>query len=446
MTRDLTEGSPLKKLIIFALPMLFGNLFQQLYSLADTAIVGRSLGSGALAAVGSTGSLQFMVLGFALGLCLGFTIPVSRAFGAKDIQILRRYVANIIILTVIISVIMSIAFTALAGKLLEIMQTPPDIINEARTYIAIMFAGTLIMMAYNILANLSRALGDSRTPLIFLIMATIINIGLDFLFILGFHTGVGGAAVATLISQLLSSVACFIYMGKRFPELHVRRADFKPDMKLMGELLFAGIPMALQFSITAIGTVVMQSSMNPFGSAVVAASTAGSKVQMIITTPFDALGMATATYASQNLGAKRMDRVRQGINQLLLLSLGVAIVGFFIATKAGPALSMLFLDASETEILANVKEYLFFGGSALYALAVLLVLRNAIQGLGYSVPAMTAGLFELVARSAVGLVLVRQYGFRGVCFSNPSAWVAALLFLIPCYIYVVRKLSRPECA
>jgi putative MATE family efflux protein len=422
--------------------VLLGNLFQQLYNIADTSIVGRFLGPASLAAIGSTGSLTFMVIGFAMGLCLGFCIPVARAFGAKDIAALRLYLSNIIALTIAISVVLSIGSALLTNRILQTMQTPDDMFDDARAYISILFSGIFVTMAYNILANLSRSIGDSRTPLIFLIAATFVNIALDLLFILAFGWGVSGAAIATVISQAASGIACFIYMTRRFPELRISRKEFRLDARVMGELLYMGVPMALQFSITAVGSIIMQACVNQYGSSIAAAVTAGSKVQMILTTPLDSIGMSMATYVSQNLGARRLDRIRTGVNQTLLASLVLSVLGFFGALKLGPPLALLFLDASQTEILAHIQQYLMYSASCLYVLASLMILRNALQGLGYSVPAMAAGLFELIARAVVGLVFVRSIGFSAICISNPAAWFAADIFLIPAYAMAMRRMKR----
>lgn len=442
MSRDLTTGNPLKQLTLFVLPVLFGNLFQQLYNLADTAIVGRFLGPADLAAVGSTGSLSFFVLGFALGLCMGFCIPVARAYGAKDIQQLRLYLSNIIVLTIGLSVVLSVVTAALTGRILRLMQTPDNMFESARAYIGILFGGMFVVMAYNILANLSRSIGDSRTPLIFLILATILNIALDLLFIITFGWGTAGAAIATVLAQAVSAAACLLYMAKRFPELRLPKGSFRIDLRVMGELLYMGVPMAMQFSITAIGSIILQTCVNPYGSDIVASVTAAVKVQMILTTPLEAIGLSMATYVSQNLGAKRLDRIRAGVTQAHLLCIGICALAWLGAVKLGPVLSLLFIDASETAILAHIQQYLSVAGIAFYLLASLLILRNAIQGVGFAVPAMTAGLFELVARSAVGLIFVRPIGFDAICFSNPAAWVAACIFLIPAYFIVIEKLKR----
>ncbi|GHU71421.1 MATE family efflux transporter [Clostridia bacterium] len=442
MSRDLTTGQPTKQLILFALPVLLGNLFQQVYNLADLSIVGRFLGTGALAAVGSTGSLNFMVLGFCFGLCTGFCIPIARSFGARDIGLLRRYLFNLIVLTVALSVVLSIGTASVMRVVLHAMNTPADIFEDAYGYITIIFGGIFVTMAYNILANLSRAIGDSHTPVIFLVMATILNIGLDLLLIVNFKWGVAGAAVATVAAQACSAVACFVYMNKRFPELHLGRGDCRIEWGLVGELLRMGLPMALQFSITAIGSVILSSAVNPYGSMVVATVSAGFRVQMLLTQPIEAVCVSMATFASQNLGAKRIDRIKTCVWQILIILAGVSLVGWWAGVQGGHILARLFIDGEHTEILAGIHQYLFVVGMFFFPLGSLMIFRNAIQGLGYAMSAMVAGLFEMVARSFVAIMFVRRFGFDAVCFANPAAWIAANVYLLPAYTYVIRRVAK----
>lgn len=442
MVRDMTQGKPLKLILSFCIPLMFGNLFQQMYNMVDSIIVGRYVGVGALAAVGSTGSLNFLILGFVMGLCSGFTIPVAQAFGAGDTKAMRRYITNAAWLSLIIGTILTIITTLGTKQFLTWMRTPDDIFTDAYQYIWTLFAGILVIFLYNLLSGILRSLGDSRTPLYFLIIASILNVILDLFFIVVLKTGAVGAAIATVIAQFVSGLLCLIYMIKKYPILKMERGDWKFNPHYAGRLLGMGVPMGLQFSITAIGSTVLQSAVNTLGSAVVAATTAGSKVSMLFTMPLETLGITMATYCGQNLGAAKIDRIQKGIRQSLF-------IGFLYAALAGAAIilvgqyvAFLFVDPSETAILGYVKRFLIFNGLGYPLLSSLLILRNAIQGMGHGFLAMFAGIFEMFARSFVAFALVGSFGFPAVCLANPSAWLAANVLLIPAYEYVKKVLKR----
>jgi putative MATE family efflux protein len=402
--------------------------------------VGRFVGVEALAAVGSTGSLHFLVIGFATGMCSGFCIPVAHYFGAKDMKGVRTCIVNIIYLCVVMVSILTAGMLAFIRPILVLMNTPADIFDYALSYLRIIFAGIAATIVYNILANISRAVGDSRTPLYFLMIASLLNIGLDLLFVLVFHMGTAGVATATVLAQAIAGVLCFIYMALKFPELRLRRGELRPSADVIAHLLHMGVPMALQFSITAIGSIILQSMVNIHGSIVVATVTAASKVQMILGQPMEAMGSTMATYSSQNLGAGRLDRVIDGVKKALVISVLFSVLAFLIGVLFGTTIARLFIEPSQTAILDGIKQYLLRVGLFFWALAILLILRNAVQGLGYALPAMLAGVFELAARAIVGIAFVRPYGFAAVCFSNPTAWVFAIILLIPVYFRVISLL------
>ena len=437
LVRDMTQGSPLKLILGFAIPMAIGNIFQQLYSMADTIIVGKFVGVDALAAVGSTGSLNFLILGFVLGICSGFTIPISQCFGADDMKGMRRCVANSIYLCVAITGLLTIITLLFTRQFLQWMHTPEDIFQGAYDYIIVIFGGMFAMMLYNLLSGFLRALGDSRTPLFFLIVSSIVNIILDLVFILMFHTGVAGAAWATVISQIVSGVLCLVYIIKRFPVLHLDKDDMTVDTKIMVRLARNGIPMALQFSITAVGSIVIQTAVNTLGSAVVAAITAAGKVQNLVTQPMDSLGATAATYCGQNLGAQKVDRIHQGFRKFVMVSTIYAIFCMVVVMVFGSTISLLFVDKSETAILGLIRQYLIWNGAFFIPLALIFIFRNGLQGMGFGISAMLAGICEMVARSAVAFTLIKPLGFTGACLSNPAAWVAADLLLIPMYFHVI---------
>ena len=438
----MTHGSPLKLILGFAVPMAIGNIFQQLYSMADTIIVGKFVGVDALAAVGSTGSLNFLILGFVLGICGGFTIPISQCFGAEDMKGMRRCVANAVYLSAAITGFLTVITLLFTRQFLQWMRTPEDIFQGAYDYIIVIFGGMFATMLYNLLSGFLRALGDSRTPLLFLIVSSVVNIILDLVFILVFHTGVAGAAWATVISQVVSGVLCFWFIVKRFPVLHLDRDDMKVDTKAMARLAKTGIPMALQFSITAVGSIVIQTAVNTLGSAVVAAITAAGKVQNLVTQPMDSLGATAATYCGQNLGAKRIDRLHEGFRKFVTVATIYSVFCMAVVMLFGSTISLLFVDKSETVILGLIKQYLIWNGSFFIPLSLIFIFRNGLQGMGFGISAMLAGICEMVARSGVDFILVEPLGFTGACLSNPAAWVAADLLLIPMYFHVMKMLDK----
>lgn len=444
MVRDMTSGSPIKRILAFCLPLFIGNLFQQFYGMVDSMIVGKYLGVQAFAAVGSTGSINFLIIGFALGLCMGMTIPVSQDFGAGNIQSLRRCVAHAVYLAIAASAIIGVVMTIYTRPVLQLLNTPPDIIDGATSYISIIFGGVGTIILYNLLSGLMRALGDSRTPLYYLIVACIVNVVLDIVFIRYMGMGVEGAAWATVIAQLISGLLCLYSIWKHFPMLHFTRKDAKFSWKIVGRLSGISLPMGLQFSITAIGSIMMQAAVNGLGSSMVAAMSAGSRVQAAVCTPLEAAGITMATYASQNYGAKRFDRVRKGTFQIMCLCAVYCVVALGIANLWGIEIAKLFIRAEETEILALAEQYFCINAYFFVALGVVLVYRNTLQGLGYTKAAMCAGLLEMIARATVSLILVPAFGFDGACFSNPAAWLAADLFLLPMYYWGLQKLQRAQ--
>ena len=443
MTKDLTSGSPLKVILMFTLPLVLGNLFQQFYALADTIIVGRFCGVSALASVGATGSVNYLILGFVIGVCNGFAIPIAQLFGARDYSDLRRHVANAAWLCIAGSVVLTVATVALTRPMMQLMQTPADILDGAVIYIGWIFAGIPFIFLYNMVAAIMRALGDSKTPLYFLILTSALNIGLDLLFIIPFRMDVLGAALATDISQVISGVLSFIYLSRNFDVLKMQKSDLAYNKKACVRLLGIGIPMGLQCSITAIGSVIMQWAVNVLGSTAVAAVTAAGKTQSLLTVPMESVGTAMATYAGQNLGASRMDRVRQGVNSAMLIILIYGVASAVILHFTDVQIMGLFLDtAKEVDIVAMGREYLFWNSVFFVPLGALIVWRYTIQGLGFSTLAMMAGVAEMVARTVVAIVLVPVLGYFGAELSNPAAWVAACVFLYPAYIWTCRQLDN----
>ena len=439
--KDLTTGAPLKLILGFAVPMLLGYLFQQFYNMVDTIIVGQCLGVTALAAVGSTGSINFMINGFCMGVCSGFAIPVAQKFGAGDYKRMRKFVATSVWLAVVFSVVMTAVVGILCMDILRWMDTPSDIIDGAYQYIFVIFMGIPVTYLYNLLAGIIRSLGDSKTPVYFLLLSSVLNIGLDLFTILVLGMGVGGPAYATVISQGFSAILCLIYMLKHYPILKMTADEKKFDRNMAGVLCAMGIPMGLQYSITAIGSVILQTAVNSLGSLAVAAVSTGSKVSMFFCCPFDALGGTMATYAGQNVGAKKLDRVVEGVKTASLIGFVYAIAAFVVLFFAGDKLALLFMDSGETELIRQV--HLFLIGNSLFYIPLTLVnvVRFAIQGLGFSTFAILAGVCEMVARALVGMFLVPAFGFLPACFASPLAWVFADLFLVPAFGHCIKKLK-----
>lgn len=440
--QDMTEGKPLKHILKFFFPLLFGMLFQQFYSLVDTAIVGKFLGPYDLAAVGATGSVNFLILGFCMGVCNGFSIPIAQKFGAKDESGLRRYVANSVWLSVIFAVIMTITVSLMCGQILRWMDTPADIIDRSYDYILVIFLGIPVTYLYNLLSGIMRALGDSRTPLMFLIISSVLNILFDILAILVFQMGVAGAAGATVLAQGISGVLCLFYMRKKFSILHLKKEEWRINGNCITHLLGMGIPMGLQYSITAIGSVILQRAVNRLGSIAVAAIASGGRISMFVCCPFDAMGSTMATYTGQNLGAGKLKRVDRGIFSCSGLALVYSIAAFLVLAIWGKYLALLFVDGSDTQIIESIARFLWWNGLFYFPLALVNIVRFTIQGLGFGKLAILAGVCEMVARSVVGFYFVPLFGFGAACLASPVAWVLADLFLIPAYFLVIRHLRK----
>lgn len=442
-TRDLTTGSPMRLMLSFMLPLIFGLLFQQFYSMVDTVVVGKFLGVEALAGVGSTGSINFLVLGLCNGICAGFAIPVAQKFGQRDYDGLRRFVGNMIWLGVVIALTVTLTTTSLCRRILTWMDTPEDTFSYAYEYIWIIFLGIPATMLYNLLSGILRSLGDSRTPLYFLILSSLLNVALDVAFIVGFRMGVAGAGWATLLSQLISGALCLVYMAKRFPLLRLSRDDIRFRGVYARHLLAMGLPMGLQYSITAIGSILLQTAVNGLGANAMAAVTAGSKVTMLCACPFDAMGTTAATFAGQNLGAGKPERIHQGVRDCTVL--GVVYSGAILLAMYfwGGSLSMLFLDSKDAASVAAIAPMSrqFVLANLVFYVPLLFVnlLRFTIQGLGFSELAVVAGVFEMVARGVFGLCLVPWLGFSAVCFASPAAWIMADAFLFPAYVSCMKK-------
>lgn len=434
MVNDMTTGNSARKIFFFSLPLLIGTVFQQVYNLADSAIVGKILGTNPFAAVGLTGSITFFVLGLVFGSCSGFAIPVAQDFGAKNEAGVRRCVANIVWIGVVFAILMTAITVPLTKQILIWMDVPGELMGYAYDYLVWIFVGLGAQMMYNLLASIIRSLGDSKTPLYFLIVCSVLNIGLDIFCIRNLNMGVKGAAIATGVAQLISGVACLIYMVKKFPMLRLTRADMKLHLPTVKRLIGIGLPMGLQFSITAIGSIILQKSVNNLGTQIIASVSAASKVQTLVMSPMDAFGVSMATFTGQNYGARRLDRVRRATKEVTLMLWAYSVIAFCVFFFGSKFIVLMFVDPTETQIIQLVHQFVTINGAFYPVLSLIYVYRNTLQGVGYSKAAMLAGLFELIARTLMGLFIVPKLGYTAVCFAHPFAWFMADLILIPLYI------------
>lgn len=446
MTRNMTEGNPAKLILTFTIPLLIGNIFQQLYSMADTLIVGRTIGVNALAAVGCTGSIGFLILGFAQGTTGGLAIITAQRFGAGDERGIRRSVTAGIWISLLVTVVLTAFSVPLARKLLELLKTPEEIIDDAYKYLVIILAGIFASMLYNLLSNIIRALGDSKTPLLFLVAACILNIILDYAFILVVHMGVEGAAWATIVAQLFAGLLCFWHIWKKLPVLRLTKEDWRVSGWELGQHMKVALPMGFQVSIIAIGAVILQYVLNGLGAVAVAAFTAAQKIDQIASQPMNSFGTTMGTFAAQNYGAGRIDRIKKGVFQCSLISVGFALVMGLVNILAGYQLAGLFVGNEAAEVLDMAQVYLKINGAFYWVLAMLFIFRYTIQGLGRSVIPTVAGIMELIMRTAAALLLASSIGFVGASWASPLAWIGACIPVgIDC-ILAIRNLQQKQLA
>ena len=436
-SKDLTTGNPMKLILNFGVPLLFGMLFQQFYNMVDSIIVGKQLGVDALAAVGSTGSINFMVLGFCIGICNGFAIPIAQAFGAKDTNRLKSYIANCVWCSLLFAVVLTIIIGILTKDILTVMRTPSNIFDDAYIYIFIIFMGIPATILYNMVSGILRSLGDSFTPVVFLICSSILNIVLDLILVK--RIGVSGAAVATVSAQAVSGIICLFYTVRKYKHLDFSKNDWKISPKHILQLCKMGIPMGLQYSITAIGSVILQTAVNNMGSTIVAAVTAGSRVSMFVCCPYDAMGSTMATYGGQNKGAAKYDRIDEGLKACIKLGVIYSLTILVFMIFFSRYLALLFVSSKETALINKISMFLI--GNALFyvPLALVNIVRFMIQGIGFPGFAILAGVCEMIARSIAGFVLVPIFGYIFVVLASPLAWICADMFLLPAYRYVMKK-------
>ena len=442
MTKDMTQGNPISLILKFSIPLILGNLFQQLYNMVDTIIVGRALGLNSLTAVAATTSLNFLIVGFVLGVCSGLAIPVAQRFGAGDYKKMRNYVANAAYLAIALAMVLTVITTGCCHIILRWMKTPENILAESYAYFWVICLGIPFTFLYNTVSGIIRALGDSRTPFYFLVISTILNIILDLVFIITLHWGVAGAAWATIIAQALSGVMCLIYMKKKYSILKSSPEERKLNFRAMATLLMNGVPMGLQYSITAIGTIMLQSSVNVLDAVYISAYAAAMKVKQLAMAPFDGIANACSTFCSQNLGAGKLDRIWKGVKNGVGIGLVYAVAIAFVLFFVGSEIAWMFVDRSETEVLAAVQLMLSCAAFFYPVLSILNCVRMTLQGMGFGAIAIFAGWLELAARAMMALLVIPKFGYIAVCFTDQAAWVVAAVFVVIVFLVEMRRLEK----
>lgn len=439
---DMTVGSPLRQITKFALPLILGYILQQMYLVIDAAIVGRWIGVGALAAVGASSSIMFLVMGFCNGACAGFAIPVAQSFGAKDYSKMRLYVANAVRISAVMATVVTLLSLMFCRRILQMVNTPADIFHDAYIFLMLQFAAIPLTFGFNLFSGQIRALGNSRQPFYFLITSAVVNVLLDVVLILGCGLGVAGAGIATWLSQALSVMLCLWYIRKHMQLLIPKGDERRFDNKRTSILLNNGVPMGLQFSITGIGIIMLQSANNALGTTCVAAFTASMRIKYLFTCVFENIGVAMATYCGQNLGARRMDRVTKGVKDAIKLMLIYFVFTFALIYPFADWMMRLFVDNGEAEVVGRAAQFMRIANYFYPALGLLTILRYSIQGLGFSNLSMLSGVMEMIARCGVSLWLVPTLAWTGVCLGDPVAWIMADLFLIPAFLWVQKRLRK----
>lgn len=438
----MTKGSPSKLIAKFIIPIIIGNIFQQLYSMVDTIIVGRFVGVEALAAVGATGSVMFLILGFTQGLTTGFTVMTAQRFGAGDKEGMKKSIGSAAILSVFVTIFMTILSIVSMDMLLKIMNTPDDIFEMAKSYIIIICAGICCNVLYNLLASILRAIGNSVVPLVLLVISSIINIVLDYVLIVYGNMGVDGAAYATVISQGVSGVLCLLYIIRKVPTLHIERRHWKLEGQCVYNQLIVGIPMALQFSITAVGTILVQAALNLLGSTVVASYSVSCKVEQLVTQPFSAMGVTMATYCAQNRGINDLSRIQKGVKAANIMSAVYAVLIYGVVYLMLPFAIRLFVTGDISEVYGYAQTYIIICGAFFVPLGMIFIFRNALQGCGYGFLPMMGGVVELVSRAVMAFVAASFLSYEGVCFANAGAWISAGIFLWIAYRVIMKNLLQ----
>ena len=441
MVRNMTEGDPLKLILPFMVPLLIGNVFQQLYNIADIIIVGRTIGVNALAAVGATAPLFMMLVVLTMGLSNGFTVVTGQRYGAGDLDGVRRSVAMSTMLSLFFVLIMMLIATFALDPALAAMNVPEELFEDAKSYVLIISHGIIAMMGYNLLAGILRSLGDSKTPLYFLIIATILNIFLALLFIIQFGWGVPGSAVALVIAQGFSALLCIVYIVKKFPILCLQKQDWHFDWNFAWEHLRMGLPMAVQFSVLGLGMIFIQAVCNKFGPTTIAAFTSAMRIEQLALQPMISFGLSMAVFSAQNFGAHRFDRIREGVKKCSLLALCFSLFAAVIMYFFGREMISIFISEANEQVLSQAQQYLHLSVPFYFFLSQIFIYRNAVQGMGIAMIPMFSGIVELILRTSAAVYLTEYFGYSGICYASPIAWLGSSLFLFASYHYFIRLLE-----
>ena len=440
--KDLTHGHPARKIVVFAIPLLIGNIFQQFYNMADMVIVGRTIGTQALAAIGATGAIAFLVVGMSFGITSGFTVITAQRFGAGDHDGMRRSVATSVVLSLVISVLITVVAVTTAYTMFEVMRTPADIIDDAHRYIIVIYGGTVVTIFFNLFAGVLRAVGDSRTPLLFLIVACIVNIVLDYVLIVNFHMGVAGAGWATVAAQALSVFLCLVYTARKLPVLRLKRSDWKLEWESCKKHLVIGFSMGMQMAIIAVSTIFFQVGVNSLGTDSVKAFSSAVKIDQLAIQPLFSIGVAVATFTAQNYGAGKFARIREGVRYGSIINTAWSVLGCVLMITAGRWLLGLFgIGANEPHVVSEARMYLNTTSLFYIILGLLFVFRNALQGMGKNRIPLAASAVDIVVRTAMTFTFVEWWGFRGLCFVSPLTWLYAALLLFFGYVAAMRRVG-----
>lgn len=441
---NMTEGSILRNLIWFAVPVLIGNIFQQLYNVADTAIIGNILGDTALAAVGAAAPVYGLMIGFAGGLTNGFAVVIARFFGAGDERGVKRSVALTYLLSAGIAFVLTVASLIALHPLMASLKTPPEIIGDTEKYMRVIMLFSAVTIAYNMFAGMMRALGNSKTPLYFLIVSTFVNIGLDFLFVGAFRMGVAGAAYATVISQGVSVALCIWYVVKKCRVLLFSRRELTLDKPLLSDLATTGMSMGLMYAIVSVGSVILQGAVNSFGTSTITAHTAARKIDDIFMLPLGTIALASSTFASQNFGAGKMDRVKKGIKYSIFIALGWSAFSVIVAVLFRRPMIRALTGTSDPAVIATASKYIVWNISFFFVLSFLLVLRSSLQGVGRKLVPVTGSAVEFALKIVAAAVFAPKLGYFGICISEPVIWIACAAIVIADYMLFTRRIERCE--
>lgn len=438
-TKELTVGQPCKLILLFMLPIFIGNVFQQMYFLVDSLIVGRVIGLNALAAIGATGPFIFLIISFVFASTQGFTIITAQKFGAGNLDLVRKSFAASIILSSLVSLILTLISTPFSYILLDFLKTPHDIINSSANYLVIMFAGIFATVFYNLASNIIRALGDSKTPLYFLILSSFINIFMDILFIIKFNMGIKGAGYATVISQAISTILCVSYMFIKFPVLRLKKADWNLSKKFLYEHLRIGIPMGLQMSVMTLGIIAIQYTLNTLGSTTIAAFTTAIRIDQMFSQVFIALGATMAVFAAQNFGANKINRIKQGVKSAITIAICLSLTIIVLISGFSKYMILWFMSEINQEVVTLAQQYLYIIMFFFILFGLLMIFRNVMQGMGHVMAPLISGICELFARIFCAIVLGNYFGYIGVCVATPAAWFAGTIILYMMYKINLKK-------